>query len=292
MKPTRSRRRIKPATVFSPVSDVETKAKLKNNSNKRRRAVEKITTKKSKRRVASTATSNSNSNSDKKENTNGKAKNSKNIKETKKGSKQSSRSQRSSSPSSDTSSETTTSRGSSSRKSIPLRIDKLRPNHRVPFSFCFNLAFDPWIEYSFNLVADRGMNETQWTSFRLRKEAFYLETEFQRYELKLNDLHRQSDESMMKESQSNEDGEMHDDILIPKKSFESAFCKYTWSRVKSPEKLDNATMEKLGCPLPEQYCIPIDENLDWNQIQWGSKYIQVNNKVYNIKCIHFAFIAK
>ena len=46
----------------------------------------------------------------------------------------------------------------------------------------FNLCMEPWLKYAMHLVADQGLQRSQWTSARLLREALYVETN--RYSLK------------------------------------------------------------------------------------------------------------
>ena len=40
----------------------------------------------------------------------------------------------------------------------------------------FNLSLEPWLVYSLRHVADRGMDPTNWTSYRLKSQTFYFES--------------------------------------------------------------------------------------------------------------------
>ena len=40
----------------------------------------------------------------------------------------------------------------------------------------FNLCMEPWLKYAMHLVADQGLQRSQWTSARLLREALYVET--------------------------------------------------------------------------------------------------------------------
>eukprot|EP00510_Aplanochytrium_minuta_P000690 CAMPEP_0184019960 /NCGR_PEP_ID=MMETSP0954-20121128/9070_1 /TAXON_ID=627963 /ORGANISM="Aplanochytrium sp, Strain PBS07" /LENGTH=252 /DNA_ID=CAMNT_0026301741 /DNA_START=270 /DNA_END=1025 /DNA_ORIENTATION=- len=170
-------------------------------------------------------------------------------------------------PGSDVSSETETSRGSSSRKSIPVNFEKITRNGRTPFSFCFNLAYEPWIEYDLKLVADRGFREFEWTSSRLKTTVFYLETNHERFELKMNF----QPEDIVHLSENHVEALNINELEVAAQHTDkkmSAFAKYTWSRVKSPEKLDDSKMSELGCPLPANFCESIQNDLDWNEFLW------------------------
>ena len=40
----------------------------------------------------------------------------------------------------------------------------------------FNLCMEPWLKYAMHLVADQGLQRSQWTSGRLLREVLYVET--------------------------------------------------------------------------------------------------------------------
>ena len=48
--------------------------------------------------------------------------------------------------------------------------------HMPELCFLFNLCNEPWVKYSLQAVADRGLKQWQWTSARLLSEVMYLET--------------------------------------------------------------------------------------------------------------------
>ena len=43
-----------------------------------------------------------------------------------------------------------------------------------------------------------------------------------------------------------------------------------------------------GLPLDETHAEVIYDGVDWNEIQWGKKSVQVRSKVYKVLCIFFA----
>ena len=40
----------------------------------------------------------------------------------------------------------------------------------------FNLCMEPWLKYAMHLVADQGLQRSQWTSARLLRDVLYVET--------------------------------------------------------------------------------------------------------------------
>ena len=50
------------------------------------------------------------------------------------------------------------------------------PRFMPELCFLFNLCNEPWLKYSLQAVADRGLKQWQWTSARLLSEVLYLET--------------------------------------------------------------------------------------------------------------------
>ncbi|KDP24226.1 hypothetical protein JCGZ_25883 [Jatropha curcas] len=153
----------------------------------------------------------------------------------------------------------------------------------------YNLCNEPWIKYSISIVADKGLKKPLYTSARLKKgEVLYLETHSCRYELCF------TGEKMVKSTQlihgheeaekphnhhphsSNGEKNDSDNILIDV---------FRWSRCKKP--LPQKIMRSVGIPLPLEYVEVLEENLDWEDVQWSQTGVWIARKEYTLARVHF-----
>uniref|UniRef100_A0A2P2KGR2 Zinc finger CCCH domain-containing protein 13 n=1 Tax=Rhizophora mucronata TaxID=61149 RepID=A0A2P2KGR2_RHIMU len=153
----------------------------------------------------------------------------------------------------------------------------------------YNLCNEPWIKYTISVVADKGLKRPMYTSARLKKgEVLYLETHSCRYELCF------TGEKMVKATQvtqkheeveklhnhhphsSNGDKNDSDNVLIDT---------FRWSRCKKP--LPQKIMRSVGIPLPLEYVEVLEENLDWEEVQWSQTGVWIAGKEYTLARVHF-----
>lgn len=153
----------------------------------------------------------------------------------------------------------------------------------------YNLCNEPWIKYSISIVADKGLKKPLYTSARLKKgEVLYLETHSCRYELcftgekmvkaaQLIHAHEETDKSHNHHPHSS-NGEKNDsdNILIDV---------FRWSRCKKP--LPQKIMRSVGIPLPLEYVEVLEENLDWEDVQWSQTGVWIAGKEYTLARVHF-----
>lgn len=114
----------------------------------------------------------------------------------------------------------------------------------------YNLCNEPWMKYSVGLIADQGFKRSLWTCARLRRDALYLETNRNRYEL-----------SYVQGKEGDED-------------------KFKWAVSKKPLPLEETLA--AGVPLPKSYIDVAEDDLRWDEIQWGSNSVIVRGKEYNV----------
>ncbi|WCJ30586.1 hypothetical protein M5689_012135 [Euphorbia peplus] len=152
----------------------------------------------------------------------------------------------------------------------------------------YNLCNEPWIKYSISIVADKGLKKPLYTSARLKKgEVLYLETHSCRYELcftgekmmKTAQVHgHEETEKPHNHHQHPSNGEKHDsdNILIDV---------FRWSRCK--KLLPQKVMRSVGIPLPLDYLEVLEENLDWEDVQWSQTGVWIAGKEYPLARVHF-----
>lgn len=154
----------------------------------------------------------------------------------------------------------------------------------------YNLCNEPWIKYSISIVADKGLKKPQYTSARLKKgEVLYLETHTTRYELcfageKLVKATpaTQANESCAEKAQNHHPHSANGEKSEPDHVMIDAF---RWSRCKKP--LPQKLMRTIGIPLPLEHVEVLEENLDWEDIQWSQTGVWIAGKEYTLARVHF-----
>ncbi|XP_020238911.1 zinc finger CCCH domain-containing protein 13 isoform X1 [Cajanus cajan] len=154
----------------------------------------------------------------------------------------------------------------------------------------YNLCNEPWIKYSISIVADKGLKKPLYTSARLKKgEVLYLETHLSRYELcftgekmiKATPATQLSDPATEKSQNHHPhsaNGEKNDceNVMIDA---------FRWSRCKKP--LPQKVMRTVGIPLPLEHIEVLEENLDWEDVQWSQTGVWIAGKEYTLARVHF-----
>ncbi|KAJ8765292.1 hypothetical protein K2173_011989 [Erythroxylum novogranatense] len=153
----------------------------------------------------------------------------------------------------------------------------------------YNLCNEPWIKYSISVVADKGLKKPQYTSARLKKgEVLYLETHSCRYELCFTGekmvkagqctLPHEETEKVHNHHQHSSNGDKTDSDTVLIDAFR-------WSRCKKP--LPQKVMRSVGIPLPVEYVEVLEENLDWEDVQWSQTGVWIAGKEYTLARVHF-----
>ncbi|KAH1229962.1 hypothetical protein GmHk_10G029566 [Glycine max] len=154
----------------------------------------------------------------------------------------------------------------------------------------YNLCNEPWIKYSISTVADKGLKKPLYTSARLKKgEVLYLETHLSRYELcftgekmvkvtPATQLHDPVTEKSQNHHPHSTNGEKNDceNVMIDA---------FRWSRCKKP--LPQKLMRTIGIPLPIEHIELLEENLDWEDVQWSQTGVWIAGKEYTLARVHF-----
>ncbi|XP_031402086.1 uncharacterized protein LOC116211729 isoform X1 [Punica granatum] len=152
----------------------------------------------------------------------------------------------------------------------------------------YNLCNEPWIKYSLSIVADKGLKKPLYTSARLKKgEVLYLETHSCRYELsftgeKMVKATVQLQEADSEKSQNNHAYSMNGER---NESDNMVIDVFRWSRCKKP--LPQKVMRSIGIPLPLEYVEVLEENLDWEDVQWSQTGVWIAGKEYLLARVHF-----
>ncbi|CAI0430963.1 unnamed protein product [Linum tenue] len=151
----------------------------------------------------------------------------------------------------------------------------------------YNLCNEPWIKYSISVVADKGLKKPLYTSARLKKgEVLYLETHSCRYELCFagekmvrafqSQQHEDTEKSRSHLPPHSSNGDSSDSILIDS---------FRWSRCKKP--LPQKLMRSVGIPLPPEHVEVLEENLEWEDVQWSQTGVFIAGREYTLARVHF-----
>ncbi|KAK8916521.1 hypothetical protein KSP39_PZI023275 [Platanthera zijinensis] len=157
----------------------------------------------------------------------------------------------------------------------------------------YNLCNEPWLKYSINIVADKGLKKPLYTSARLKKgEVLYLETHYNRFELCFNGekvvcngTASTSNQLMELETEKQQN---HPNIPNGDKhpsERDNIMDVYRWSRCKKPIPQD--VMHSTGIPLPIEHVEVLEENLDWEDVQWSQTGVWIAGKEYALARVHF-----
>ncbi|KAK7283721.1 hypothetical protein RIF29_13456 [Crotalaria pallida] len=154
----------------------------------------------------------------------------------------------------------------------------------------YNLCNEPWIKYSISIVADKGLKKPLYTSARLKKgEVLYVETHSSRYELCFNGEKNikalqatQLRDPDIEKSENHHHHSMNGDKTDSENVMIDVF---RWSCCKKP--LPQKVMRTLGIPLPLEHVEVLEENLDWEDVQWSQTGVWIAGKEYTLARVHF-----
>ncbi|XP_047082703.1 uncharacterized protein LOC124693270 isoform X2 [Lolium rigidum] len=152
----------------------------------------------------------------------------------------------------------------------------------------YNLCNEPWLKYSISIVADKGLKKSLYTSARLKKgEVIYLETHFNRYELcfsgeKTRSGGSSSDLEPEKHQNSSHHHSQNGDRATAEHELRDVF---RWSRCK--KAMPEIAMRSIGIPLPTEQVEVLQDNLEWEDVQWSQTGVWVSGKEYPLARVHF-----
>ncbi|KAL2925917.1 hypothetical protein RDABS01_020080 [Bienertia sinuspersici] len=146
----------------------------------------------------------------------------------------------------------------------------------------YNLCNEPWIKYSISIVADKGLKKPLYTSARLKKgEVLYLETHYCRYELcftgekivkappvsQTHEMESDKSQNHVHSANGERSSAEGDNIVVDM---------FRWSKCKKP--LPQKYMRSIGIPLPLEHVEVLEENLDWEDVQWSQTGVWISEK--------------
>ncbi|MED6203768.1 hypothetical protein PIB30_002535 [Stylosanthes scabra] len=153
----------------------------------------------------------------------------------------------------------------------------------------YNLCNEPWIKYSISIVADKGLKKALYTSARLKKgEVLYLETHSCRYELSFagEKMVKTTANSQLHNPDAEKSHNHHHSANGEKTDSDTVMIDvFRWSRCKKP--LPQKLMRTIGIPLPLEHIEVLEENLDWEDIQWSQTGVWIAGKEYTLARVHF-----
>lgn len=172
--------------------------------------------------------------------------------------------------------------------------NSLRPQKFLPeVAIQYNLCNEPWLKYSMNVVADKGLKKSLYTAARLKTgEVLYLETVLDRFELCFSGERTVCDDtnSIFTQAQELKNKHSSHSSLVPNgekstKNHEALVDVFRWSRCKKP--LPQKLMRSIGIPLPTVQVQVLAENLEWEDVQWTQTGVWVAGKKYLLARAHF-----
>uniref|UniRef100_A0A0E0EB62 Histone deacetylation protein Rxt3 n=1 Tax=Oryza meridionalis TaxID=40149 RepID=A0A0E0EB62_9ORYZ len=155
----------------------------------------------------------------------------------------------------------------------------------------YNLCNEPWLKYSISIVADKGLKKSLYTSARLKKgEVIYLETHYNRYELcfsgekarPVGSSSNASDAETEKHQNSSHHHSQNGDRTSSEHELRDLF---RWSRCK--KAMPESSMRSIGIPLPADQLEVLQDNLEWEDVQWSQTGVWVAGKEYPLARVHF-----
>lgn len=161
-------------------------------------------------------------------------------------------------------------------------------------SIQYNLCNEPWLKYSISVVADKGLKKPLYTSARLKKgEVLYLETHSKRYELCYigeKSVCNGTGTTLAQAPESDQDKRQHhsshvqngDRNLTDRENIVDVF------RLSQCKKiLPEEVMLSSGIPLRAEDSEVIEDNLEWEDLQWSQTGVLVGGKTYVLARVHF-----
>ncbi|KAH9614446.1 hypothetical protein KSS87_002212 [Heliosperma pusillum] len=155
----------------------------------------------------------------------------------------------------------------------------------------YNLCNEPWIKYSISIVADKGLKKPLYTSARLKKgEVLYLETHSCRYELcfasekLVKNVHVSQTHESETGNPQNHVASMNGDRIMADGD-NMVVDMFRWSKCKKP--LPQKVMRSIGIPLPLDHVEVLEENVDWEDVQWSQTGVWIAGKEYQLARVHF-----
>ncbi|CAD6209070.1 unnamed protein product [Miscanthus lutarioriparius] len=154
----------------------------------------------------------------------------------------------------------------------------------------YNLCNEPWLKYSISIVADKGLKKSLYTSARLKKgEVIYLETHFDRYELcfsgekpRIVGSSSNASEAEAEKHQSSSHHSQNGDRRVVEHEIRDVF---RWSRCK--KAMPESAMRSIGIPLPANQLEVLQDNLEWEDVQWSQTGVWVAGKEHPLARVHF-----
>ncbi|XP_061369463.1 uncharacterized protein LOC133312306 [Gastrolobium bilobum] len=152
----------------------------------------------------------------------------------------------------------------------------------------YNLCNEPWIKYGINIVADKGLKKPLYTSARLKKgEVLYLETHLSRYELCFigDKMVKATPATQLHDPGAEKSNHPHSANGEKNDCYNVMIDAFRWSRCKKP--LPQNVMRTIGIPLPPEHVEVLEENLDWEDVQWSQTGVWIAGKEYTLARVHF-----
>ncbi|KAL2635097.1 hypothetical protein R1flu_006576 [Riccia fluitans] len=172
----------------------------------------------------------------------------------------------------------------------------------------YNLCNEPWLKYNMNIVADKGLKKSQYTSARIKKgDVLYVETHSNRYELSYEEPRATGGGSLPASERGKEKAECTEKSQLQgtsshteknqqsqagaagaateKAASSNPGEKFRWARCKWPLPL--VAMRSKGVPLPADCVTVLESGLSWEEVLWSPAGVCVRGKEYPLARAQF-----
>ena len=145
----------------------------------------------------------------------------------------------------------------------------IAPSHNIAqedVTVVWNLSNEPRLKFTMPCVADRGFNESQWTSARLAREVLFLESDAERWELSLEGS----------------------EVATSGSAAALGSARFRWARVKAPRELDSVMLNALSpLPLPAHLLEVVEAAVSWEEFEWAESSVWLRGKEYALRCLEW-----
>jgi len=146
-------------------------------------------------------------------------------------------------------------------------VSRLKRRHVPDVAIRWNGAYDVALSYNLHWMMDRGLDESQWSANRLRREVFYFDSITERFEL-----------SKTAESTAHRDRYRWAQVIAGNKSAELT--------PTSIAVADTNKRSRVVVPASASSVIVVYGDLDWDELEWAPKGVHIRGTFYALRTVH------
>lgn len=151
------------------------------------------------------------------------------------------------------------------------RVKRDKGRYLNDITLLYDIFNQPTLKYNLSLISDRGLDEYQWTYYRLKNECFY----FCNVQNTCYELAKEQSNTSNKQIKRNDNT-----------SVNVQYDKYRWSQIKITDNTN--TIQSLyrainsSTPVNQQYTTVLHDNLDSDEIEWSNNYVIIRRNKYDL----------